>query len=153
MPGWTDRAKLKMLDWVMLANTKPTNFYIALLQSNTAPTNAINYISQVSEIVSGYGYTTGGVALGLGPAWFDATKQDISNARGYVQLANVAWTATGGQIPVNGTGARYAVMTGDTVINAAMREIYYYWDLTSPRTVSDGQTLSLIDMEIRINET
>ncbi len=95
----------------------------------------------------------GGAALELGALSFDTISQDISNARGYIQLANVAWTASGGQIPVNGTGARYAVMIGPTVINAAMREIFYYWDLTSPRTVSDGQTLTLIDMESRINES
>jgi len=45
---------------------------VALLQSNTAPSNAINIMSAVNSIVSGQGYYPGGYALALDTASFDA---------------------------------------------------------------------------------
>lgn len=69
-----------------------------------------------------------------------------------VQIKDVSWTASGGSIPSSGSGARYAVLTDDNA-TVGNREVLAYWDLTSDRTVSDGQTLTLQDLEIDANES
>ena len=83
---------------------------------------------------------------------FDVLTEDDGNDRGLIQVKDVVWTASGGSIPDAGDGARYAMLTDDdgTIAN---REAYQYWDLASNRTVSDGQTLTLQNLEIRINES
>ena len=55
------------------------------------------------------------------------------------------------EIPISGSGARSAVFTDDNV-TIGSREVENYWDLVSDRSVSDGQTLTLQDCELRINE-
>jgi hypothetical protein len=64
-------------------------------------------------------------------------------------IRDIVWTASGGPIPASGNGARYAVLTDDngTVAN---REVWGYWDLNTTHTISDTQTLSLIDLEMRL---
>ena len=69
-----------------------------------------------------------------------------------LQIKDVVWTASGGPIPASGNGARYAVLTDDNVTQGS-REVYFYWDLVSDRSVSSGQTLTLQDMETRVTET
>jgi hypothetical protein len=44
------------------------------------------------------------------------------------------------------------VLTDDNA-TVANREIIAYWDLTSPRSVSDGQTLTLQDCQLDLNES
>lgn len=69
-----------------------------------------------------------------------------------MQIKDVAWTAAGGPIPSGGSGASYAVLLDDngTIAN---REVLAYWSLTSARSVSTGQTLTLQDLELRLLES
>jgi hypothetical protein len=83
---------------------------------------------------------------------FDVITEDDTNDWGRVQVKDLVWTASGGPIPASGDGARYAIFTDDNG-TIGSREVYAYWDLTSDRTVSDGQTLTLQDCELRITET
>jgi hypothetical protein len=69
-----------------------------------------------------------------------------------IQIKDLVWTASGGNLPASGDGARYAVLTDDNATQGD-RECYFYWDLVSDRTVSDTQTLTLEDCEIQINES
>jgi hypothetical protein len=78
--------------------------------------------------------------------------EDDTNDRGLVQVKDIAWTASGGSIPASGNGARYAVLTDDNG-TVGSREVYAYWDLTADRTVSVGQTLTLQNLELRLNES
>lgn len=135
-----------------MAETIPTNFYVALVTSATAPTADINTLSELTEITAGNGYTSGGYSLTPGGTDFDVWTEDDANDRGLVQIKDITWTASGGPIPLSGNGARYAVLTDDNV-TVGSREIYAYWDLTSDRSVSDGQDLTLQDCELRINES
>jgi hypothetical protein len=152
MAGWTNKGKMSILDAYFRANGAPTNFYIALVTSAVAPTQDINTLSELTEIAAGNGYTTGGFQLTKNATDFDVLNEDDTNDRGDVQIKDVAWTASGGSVPGSGDGARYAVLTDDNG-TIGSREIYAYWDLTSDRSVSDGQTLTLQNLELRINES
>lgn len=129
-----------------------TNYYVALVTSAAAPTADTNTLSQLTEITAGNGYTSGGFQLTPGTTDFDSITENDTDDRGEVQIKDVAWTASGGAIPGSGNGARYAVLTDDNG-TVGSREVYIYWDLSSDRTVSTGQTLTLQNLEIRINES
>jgi len=152
MAGWTNKGKMSILDAYFRNAGAPTNFYVLLATSATAPDADTNLVSDLTEIAAGNGYTTGGYSLTKNSTDFDTLTEDDTNDRGLIQIKDVAWTASGGSIPGSGNGARYAVLIDDNA-TIANREIYCYWDLTSNRTVSDGQTLTLQDLEIRINES
>ena len=152
MAGWTNRGKYKMLGWAYRAQSLPTNFYMALITSAAAPTADTNLMSDVTEIAAGNGYTSGGTSLTPGATDFDVWTEDDSNDRALVQIKDVTWTASGGPLPSSGNGARYAVLTDDNG-TVSSREIYQYGDLSSDRSVSDGQSLTIQDFEIRINES
>jgi hypothetical protein len=78
------------------------------------------------------------------------TEDDAAD-RGLIQLKNLVWTASGGPIPASGNGAWWAVLTTDEV-TVGNRQVVAYWDLAADRTVSDTQTLTLQDCELRLNE-
>jgi hypothetical protein len=153
MAGWTNRGKFMVLGWAFVNLTIPTNYYLALLTSAHAPDADDDvFASPLIEIAAGNGYAAGGYQLTPGSTDFDVHTEDDVNDRGLVQIKDVVWTASGGNIPDSGDGARYAILTDDNVTQA-LREVYFYWDLTSDRTVSDGQTLTLVNCETRINES
>lgn len=152
MAGWTNKGKMSILDAYFRNSGAPTNFYIALVTSATAPTADTNLMSDLTQIATGNGYTDGGFQLTKNSTDFDVLNEDDTNDRGDIQVKDVVWTASGGSIPASGSGARYAVMTDDNA-TVASREIYAYWDLVSDRSVSDGQTLTLQNLELRLTET
>ena len=106
----------------------------------------------MTEIADTNGYTTGGYQLTPGSTDFDVLTEDDSNDRGLVQIKDVVWTASGGPIPASGAGARYAILTDDNA-TVANREVLAYFDLSSDRSVSDGQTLTVQNSELRLNES
>ncbi len=152
MAGWTNKGKYQVLGQWFRAATKPTNLYIRLVTSATAPSADLNIASELTEIAAGNGYTAGGYQLSFNSTDFDVWTEDDTNDRAYVQLKDIVWTASGGNLPASGNGARYAVLTDDNATQGS-RECYFYFDLTSDRTVSDTQTLTLQNCEIRLNET
>jgi hypothetical protein len=152
MAGWTNRGKYQVMGQWFRAETKPTNLYIALFTSAAAPGADTNTKSELTEIAAGNGYTTGGTSLSFNSTDWDTWTEDDGNDRALVQLKDITWSASGGSIPDSGNGARYACITDDNGTQGS-REIYFYFDLTSDRQVSDGQDLTLQDCEIRLNET
>ena len=151
MAGWTNKGKTHMLDQVFRNATEKTNYYVALVTSATAPVADTNTLSQLTEIAAGNGYTTGGIQLAKNSTDFDVLTEDDTNDRGLIQIKDLVWTASGGPIPASGNGARYAVFTDDNG-TVGSREVYAFWDLVSDRTVSDTQTLTLQDCELRFTE-
>lgn len=149
MAGFTNKGKWRMLGWVFVNQTEPTNFFVALVTSAVAPTADTNRLSELTEIAAGNNYTAGGFSLTPGATDFDVHTEDDAADRGRVQIKDVFWNASGGPIPSSGGGARYAVLTDDS----SNPEIIAYFDLSSDRTVSDTQTLTLQDCELRLNET
>jgi hypothetical protein len=125
---------------------------VALVTSATAPTQDINTLGELTEIAAGNGYTSGGFQLAKNSTDWDVWTEDDTNDRGLIQIKDITWSASGGSIPDTGNGARYAVLTDDNG-TVGSREVYAYWDLSSDRSVSDGQDLTLQDCELRINES
>lgn len=152
MAGFTNKGKFHMLGHAFVAVAVPTNYYVALVTSAVAPTADHNTLGQLTEIAAGNGYTAGGISLTPGATDFDVHTEDDANDRGLVQIKDLVWTASGGSIPDSGDGARYAILTDDNA-TVANREIYGYFDLTSDRSVSDGQTLTVQNMEMRADES
>jgi len=152
MAGWTNRGKYNSLAEKFRAATAPTNYYMALWTSAAAPTADTNLMSDGTQIATGNGYADGGYQLARNATDFDVLTEDDANDRALIQLKDIVWTAAGGPIPSAGSGARYAVLTDDEGV-VANREIENYFDLVSDRTVSDTQTLTLQNCEIRINES
>lgn len=154
MAGWTNRFKLRCNQYVFQRTTMPTNYYIALCTSATAPTADTNLLGDLTQIATGNGYTDGGYLITPGTTDFPSADDTESDASDYgsIKAKDIPWTASVGPIPASGSGARWAVLTDDNG-TVASREVYLYWDLQSDRSVSAGQDLTLQDLEIRISET
>lgn len=147
--SWTNKGKYHVLGVTFRNATEKTNYYVALVTSATAPTADTNTLSQLTEIANGNGYTTGGYQLTPNTTDFDTLTEDDSGDKGLVQIKDVAWTASGGTLPGSGSGARYAVLIDDNA-TVGSREVYAWWDLSSDRSVSSGQTLTLQNLELNI---
>lgn len=148
--GVTNRGKYNILAAVFRAATLVSNYYIALFTSATTPNADINTKSELTEIANGTGYTTGGISIALNSTDWDTLTEDDGNDRALIQLKNIVWTASGGPVPTSGSGARWACLTDDNATQGS-REVWVWWDLASDRTVSDTQTLTLVDCEIRLS--
>lgn len=147
--GWTNKGKYHVHAITWRNATEPTNYYLALVTSATTPTADTNTLSQLTEIAAGNGYTTGGYQLARNSTDFDVLTEDDTGDQAYVQLKDIVWTASGGNLPASGNGARWAVLTDDNG-TVGSREIYAWFDLTADRTVSTGQTLTLQDCQLTI---
>jgi hypothetical protein len=150
MAGFTNRGKATIASWFR-GVALPTNFFVALVTSATAPTADINTKSELTEIASGNGYTTGGISLTKNTTDFDVLTEDDALDKAILQIKNMVWTASGGNLPASGNGARYAILTDDNATQGS-RLVLAYWDLVSDRTVSVGQTLTLVDLELDLAE-
>jgi len=150
MAGMTNRGKQMIMDAYFRGATMPTNLYVALCTSATAPTPDTNTLADLTQVATGNGYTDGGFSLARNSTDFDSLVEDDTNDRADLQVKDVAWTASGGNLPSSGA-ARYAVLTDDNVTVSA-RQVLAYWDLTSDRVVSDTQTLTLQNLELRLTE-
>ena len=145
--GTTDRGKKLLLDYAFEASTVPTTYYLALCTSAVTPTKAINTFSEMTQIATGQGYVDGGESL---TAATDFTVTEVDGAVGAkVVVADVTWTASGGNLPASGDGARWAVLLDGNVSGS---NVLAYFDLVSDRTVSDTQTLTIQAAEIDANE-
>lgn len=151
MAGVTNKGKYALLEIAFRNASVPTVYYIALVTSAAAPTADTNTFADLTEIAAGNGYTAGGISLSKNSTDFDVLTEDDTNDRALIQLKDIVWTASGGTLPASGGGARYAIITDDNGTQSARRVISYF-DLTSDRSVSSGQTLTLQNCEIRINE-
>lgn len=147
----TNRGKKRLLDIVFRGVAPPANFNLALCRSTNTPTPDTNVFSDLVEISAGNGYISGGQAVARNTTDFDVSTEDDANDRALVQLKDFVWTAAGGALPASGLGARWAVLLDDNV-TVASREVWAYWDLVSDRQVSDTQTLTLQNAEIRGTE-
>lgn len=147
---WTNRGAYLVIGTYFRNASAPTNFYMALCTSATAPTVDHNTFSELTEIATGNGYTSGGQSVARSAVGFDVYTEDDTNDRAFVQCADITYTASGGSLPSSGNGARYAVLLDDNV-TVGSRQIIGGFDLVSDRTVSDTQSLILQDCELRLS--
>lgn len=148
--GWTYlglRSHLETFRGVAL----PTNFRIVLITAAVAPTADSTTFAAFTEIAAGNGYTAGGQTISLNATDFDViTTGSLPNNRSLIQIKDIVWTATGGQLPSNGVGARYALLLDDNPTPAS-REVWAWWDLEENRLVSTGQPFTLDNLELSHN--
>ena len=140
------------MGYTLLDDTEPTHFFIALCTSANTPDADTNVLGDLTEIAIGHGYdSAGGTQLNRNSTDFDVHTENDSADTAEVQIKDVSWTASGGSIPASGSGARWAVLTDDNS-TVANRQVLAYFDLSSDRTVSSGQTLTFQDMTLRLTE-
>lgn len=149
--GITNRGKYWMLGQMYRNDTEPTVLYLALITSAATPTADTNIFSELTEIAAGNGYTAGGISITRNATDFDVYSEDDANDWALIQLKDMVWTASGGNLPASGSGARYAVLTDDNATPGS-RVVIAYFDLVSDRVVSSGQTLTLQNCEVRFTE-
>jgi hypothetical protein len=146
----TNKGAYYLADQFFRNAAEPTNLYVALVTSATAPTVDTNTLSQLTEIAAGNGYTSGGYSLTRNSTDFDSLVENDTDDRAELQLKDVIWTATGGSLPSSGNGARYAVLTDDNG-TIGSRLVLAAWDLVSDRSLTVGQSLTLQNCELRLS--
>ena len=151
MAGFTLNGKQYAMDVAFRDTSQDTNMYVALVTSATAPAYNTTTLGTLTEIAAGNGYTSGGYSLTPNTTDFDVS-QAADTDDWQVQIKDVTWSASGGSIPDTGNGARYAVLTDDNG-TVGSRVVYAYWDLSTDRSVTDGNDLTLQNLELRLNET
>lgn len=140
--GSTNRGEYILYDVFFRAATAPSGLFMALVTSATAPTVDTVTLSELTEIAAGNGYTAGGYSLSRNTTDFPTLTEDTTNNKAVLTLKDIVWTASGGPLPASGNGARYAVLLGPHATPGS-REVLRWFDLTSDRSVSSGQTLTL----------
>lgn len=151
MAGVTNRGKKVILNAYFTADTtdEPLDFDMVLVTSAVAPDADRSTLAGLTEVASGNGYTTGGINVTRDATGFDVITQVDASDHALIQIKDLVWTAATGPIPASGSPPRYACLMDD----AATPNLIAFFDLVSDRTVSDTQTLTLQDCEIRFNET
>ena len=91
-----------------------------------------------SEVSTGYGYTTGGVAM----SGVSITQND-TDARADITWNNITWTASGGDVgPIAGVIIYDDSITDDPILG--------YIDFEGAYTVADGGTATIANVKVRI---
>ena len=147
--GFTNRGKFTCIRHLFDRGVAlPTNFNFILVTDAKTPNADDNDLTGYTEIVNGNGYTTNGIARAANATNFPSAAEDDTNDWGQVLILDLVWTASGGNLPASGTGARWCLMLDDNA-TPATREIYAWIDLGANRIVSDGQSLTLDDPILR----
>lgn len=145
---YTNRGKFILFQSFYQDVAEPLNFFVALLGDSVTPNADTNILTDVAEVPAGNGYTAGGISVARDVTDFDVITENDAADRVELQIIDMVWTASGGTLPASGTGARWAVLLGPHATPGS-REVLVWWDLTSLRQVSDGQTLTLVNLELR----
>ena len=147
----TNRGRLRILETVYDGRTPPSNFWLALCTNATPPSRTTNTFGELTQIAAGNGYAANGMSVSRNDTDFPAADQTEDDTNNWAQVAvrDIGWSASGGQIPISGGAARWAVLL-DSNATPASREVIVYWDLGSDRIVSTGQPLTLQDSTIRL---
>jgi hypothetical protein len=156
----TNRGKYQILGnyFLSASGTAPVGFNLALItsagvgtiSSPVAPTASnCNTWSACSanEIPAGNGYSTGGVAIAQSSVGFPTFTEDDVNNRAFVGIQTISWTAQGGNLPISGSGAAYAVLMDQT----PSKNVVAVLDLGGARTVSNTQSLQIVGAQYLLN--
>jgi len=103
---------------------------LKVMLSNTAPSATDNIKTDISEIASGNGYTTGGNSAAV------VSSAQTSGIYKLVLADPTTWTASGGAM---GT-FRYAVLYNTSASN---NELIGFWDYGSAVTLADGDSFTV----------
>tara|TARA_R100001530_G_scaffold59088_1_gene42847 strand:- start:583 stop:1023 length:441 start_codon:yes stop_codon:yes gene_type:complete len=146
MAGFTNKGKYRLLE-TLRGVSLPSNMYVALCTSATAPDADFETLSQVTQIGTSTGYASGGISLNMDTTDWSAIVEDDTNDDSELTIKDLVWTASGGTLGA----ARYAVLTDDNATEGD-REIWAYYDLGSDQSASSGQTLTLSGFLLKLAE-
>jgi hypothetical protein len=142
--SWTLKGIEKILDnFFRGATNEPSFWFVVLVTADDVPSRDTENLSELTEIASGNGYTSGGYVLDPNSTDFDVLTINTTAGRVEMRIKDAVWTASGGDIPASGGDARYAVLIGDE----GDPIVYAWWDLGQAVSVSDSITLT--DLELR----
>ena len=144
MAGFTNKGKYRLIE-TLRGVSLPTNFYAHLCDSTTAPSADLNTLSELTQI-SGSGYAA--ISLTKNTTDFSAIVEDDGNDDSEMTLKDLTWTASGGTLGA----ARYLVITDDNATEGD-REVWFYFDLGSDQSVSDGQDLTVSGFKFKLAES
>ena len=144
MAGFTNKGKYRLIE-TLRGVSLPTNFYAHLCDSTTAPSADLNTLSELTQI-SGSGYAA--ISLTKNTTDFSAIVEDDGNDDSELTLKDLTWTASGGTLGA----ARYLVITDDNATEGD-REVWFYFDLGSDQSVSDGQDLTVSGFKFKLSES
>ena len=144
MAGFTNKGKYRLIE-TLRGVSLPTNFYAHLCDSTTAPSADLNTLSELTQI-SGSGYAA--ISLTKNTTDFSAIVEDDGNDDSELTLKDLTWTASGGTLGA----ARYLVITDDNATEGD-REVWFYFDLGSDQSVSDGQDLTVSGFKFKLAES
>ena len=146
--GFTNRGKKAILDSTFHADALPSTYKLHLV--STIPDADTNTLGDLTEI-SGGGYAAKSLSKNSTDFNVGPTEDDSSDIA-YVRIANQSWTASGGSIGE----AKFMVLTDDNATESD-REVWGFFDLRdgsgNGRTVTDGQSLTVQNAEIRLSES
>lgn len=153
MAGWTNKGKYLSLDSYLRGSGCPSAFTARLIAAcSVAPSASTNNLSDLIEITASNGYGASGCAIARNSTdWDTLTENDTLHCASAL-LKDLAWVATGGDLPATTScPARWLVLT-DAVLTASPN-VLFYWDLSSNRRVSNSQTLTVADAATVLNES
>jgi hypothetical protein len=95
-------------------------------------------------VANGYNH----ISLGLNTTDFPAITQDDTGDKASILVRDLAWTASGGNLPST-TGAIYLVLTSGI---SGASDVLAFWSLTAPRQVSTTQQILINSAELDLTE-
>jgi hypothetical protein len=150
--GWTNRGKFNVLGVTFRGSTIPgSGFAVFLATAAVTPNPDFDLKTSLTEIATGNGYSAGGINVARNATDWDVLTESDASDVAFIQIKDLAWTASGGPIPASGSPARYAGLT-DQHATLSSRELWAWWDLGGDQSVPNGFTLKLIDCELRLTE-
>jgi hypothetical protein len=143
----TNRGKFRILQVFFRNQSVPATFYLALAKATVTPTVDTNTLNELAEVAAGNGYTAGGVAVARSAAAWDVLTEDDATDRALVQMADVAFTASGGTLPSDAVGATYVLLLDDNATPASRDVIAFAALNPAPLLATTGQTLTIQDWQ------
>ena len=137
----TTRGRTVLMQW-MRGTSMPSA--LAMVLVTDTPTAATKVQSELTEVANGNGYTTGGISVSLNSTDFDSFAEDDTADETEIQIKNLVWTASGGNIPASGSGPLFAVLVDDAVDP----NVIAYFSFDTAQTVLSGNSLTLIDFRL-----
>jgi hypothetical protein len=141
--GWTNRGRYLFLKRLHDGTALPSNYYLVLCTNDDIPQTTTDTMAGMTEIAAGNGYSSGGISIDLDTLDWTGAGEDDVNDKGYISLSTVTFTGTGGQIPISGKGASYAVLTDDAGTTINSRNVLYYWNLKRANVIRENDELKL----------
>ena len=149
MGSFTNRGLMRFAEMAVRAATNPSYMYLTLCTDDTAPTVDTNTMASLTSINAGSGYAAAGYQLNPGTTDFDVLVEDDTLDRALVQIKDVSFIANGGPIPLTGDPFRYLVLCDYNVV-LDNRQVWAWFDFGENKTIPDGQTLLLQNIELRL---